>query len=314
MKKNRIQSLKRATRFINQYNDRYGIRTAFRAISHYGYRAIRNPQVNPNESLIHVNGCKMVLVPNDQGISTELSVFKKHEPLTTKIISNTLKKGMVCLDVGSNIGYYVLLERKIIGDEGKIIAIEPSPQNFKYLQKNIELQNVKNITSFNFAGGEKDGTVTFFVNNKSNGCKVIPEGETPAHPSRGTLIKVPVKRLDDFIDELGLDRVDFLRMDVEGYELHIFRGLVNTLKKFKPIISIELHKRQLGIEGTKEFFKLMKDLDYEVESFVPRDLDVPLIGSMTDVQKRSIDELLDMIENNKVGSFLMLTLINSSKK
>jgi hypothetical protein len=103
-------------------------------------------------------------------------------------------------------------------------------------------------------------------------------------------------------------------MDAEGYELHILRGLKKTLEKFKPIISLELHKRQLGIEGTKQFFKLMKDLDYEVESYVPRELDIPLIGTMNDVKKTTIDQLLEMIENEKVGSYLMLNLINRSKK
>ena len=120
--------------------------------------------------------------------------------------------------------------------------------------------------------------------------------------------------MDTLVEELNLNSVDFVRMDAEGYELHILRGLKKTLDKFKPIISLELHKRQLGIEGTKQFFKLMKDLDYEVESYVPRELDVPLIGTMNDVKKTSIDQLLEMIENGKVGSYLMLNLINRSKK
>ena len=52
---------------------------------------------------------------------------------------------MVCLDIGANIGYYVTLESKMIGDQGKIIAIEPSPLNFDYLKRNMMLQTTKNI-------------------------------------------------------------------------------------------------------------------------------------------------------------------------
>ena len=314
MKKNRIRAIRRALLFINRYRSKYGISTAFRVLKHYGYRAIKNYHVNPEESMITVNGCKMIMIPNDPGISTELSIFKSHEPLNTKIISKMLKKGMTCLDIGGNIGYYVLLERQIVGKEGKIIAIEPLPQNFHYLKKNIQLQNFDNISTFNFACGDKDGKAPFFINKKSNGCKVIADGEKPPNPSLGTLTEVTVKKLDTLVEELNLNSVDFVRMDAEGYELHILRGLKKTLDKFKPIISLELHKRQLGIEGTKQFFKLMKDLDYEVESYVPRELDVPLIGTMNDVKKTSIDQLLEMIENGKVGSYLMLNLINRFKK
>jgi len=313
MKKNKMRAVRRALAFINRYRRKYGIGTAFRVLRHYSYRAIKNHHINPNESMITVNGCKMIMIPNDPGISTELLIFKSHEPLNTKIISKILKKGMTCIDIGGNIGYYVLLERQLVGDKGKIIAIEPLERNFQYLKKNIQLQNYENILVFNFACGDKDGKAPFFINKKSNGCKVIAEGEIPPDSSLGTLTEVSVKMLDTIVEELKLDSVDFIRMDAEGYELHILRGLKKTLNKFKPIISLELHKRQLGIEGTKEFFKLMKDLDYEVESYVPRELDIPLIGTMKDVKKTTIDQLLEMIEDGKVGSYLMLNLINHSK-
>jgi len=314
MKTNKAGSIRKAFLSFNQYRSRYGFDVAFRVFRHYAYRAIKNYRINPNESMITVNGCKMKMIPNDPGISTELSTFKSHEPINTQIISRILKKGMTCLDIGGNIGYYVLLERQLVGDKGRIIAFEPSPRNYNYLKKNIQLQNVTNISAYNFACGDIDGNATFFINKKSNGCKVIAEGIIPPDPSLGTLSEVPVRILDPFIEELKLGRVDFIRMDSEGYELHIFKGLKKTLEKFKPIISIELHKRQLGVDGTKEFFKLMKDLDYEVESYVPRELDIPIVGSMSYVKKPTLDELMEMNENGKVGSYLMLNLVNRSNK
>lgn len=313
MEKNRIHSIRKALLSTNQYRHKYGIKTALRALMHYAYRLMKSNNVNSNESVIIVNDCKMIIMPNDPGISTELSIFRSHEPINTQIISQLLKKGMTCLDIGGNIGYYVLLERKLVGDEGRIIVFEPSPRNFHYLKKNIELQNVTNISLYNFACGDKDGNATFFVNKKSNGCKVIAEGVIPPDSSLGTLSEVPVRILDPFIESLNLDRIDFIRMDSEGYELHIFKGLTKTLEKFKPIISIELHRRQLGIEGTKEFFKLMKELDYEVESYVPRELDIPIIGSMSYVKKPTLDDLIKMTEEGKIVSYLMLNLVNQSK-
>ncbi len=91
--------------------------------------------------------------------------------------------------------------------------------------------------------------------------------------------------------------------------------MTNCQAKFKPtMLLLELHKRQLGIDGTGEFFKLMQDLNYKVESYIPRDLDTPLIGTMNDITQSSINHPLDMIENNQAGSFLTLSLVNSSKE
>lgn len=313
MKKPKIKSIKKAFNNIKKYNKTYGLGVSLRVFRHYLFRAIKNYSVNPNESIVTINGYKMFTVPNDPGISTELSVFKTHEPINTKIIPKLLQKGMTCIDIGGNIGYYVLLERKIVGDKGKIIAIEPLPQNFSYLNKNIQLHNFENISTFNFACGDKNGEATFFVNKKSNGCQVIREGVEPPDPSLGTLSKVSIKKLDTLVSELNLKHVDFVRMDAEGYELHILRGFKSTLEKFRPIISLELHKRQLGVDGTLEFFKLMKDLDYEIASYIPRELDIPIIGSMKNVTTPSIDELISMVKFGKTSNYLMLNLIPKNK-
>jgi hypothetical protein len=61
----------------------------------------------------------MLLIPNDKGISSELLLFRTHEPLSTKILKKLLEH-MTCIDIGSNIGYYALLERKIVGEKGKV--------------------------------------------------------------------------------------------------------------------------------------------------------------------------------------------------
>ena len=312
-KKQKFFSLIKAIRFIKKYYKVYGIFTAIRVIYHYGFRFFKKFMNLDFNKPVKINNYKMYLIRDDPGISKELSIFKSHEPVNTQILSKILKKGMTCLDIGGNIGYYVLLENQLIGNKGKIIAIEPLLQNFTYLKKNILLQKAKNIFTYNFACGDMNGIANFFVNKKSNGCLVIREGIPPPNPSKGTITQVEVRILDQLIEELQLEKVDFIRMDAEGYELNILRGLKKTLLKFRPIISLELHTRQLGIDGTREFFKLMNELNYEIESFIPRDLDIPLIGTINDVKKPNIEQLLTMIETKTVGSYLMLNLINKTK-
>jgi len=194
---------------VKQYRKNYGILKAIRVILHYGYVAAKKKNLkNFGDLIIDVNGYKLAVIPGDLGISSELMMFKTHEPLTTKLLSKELKKGMTCLDIGGNIGYYTLLESNIVSDDGKIIVIEPSPLNFKYLKKNLEIQNTKNVDAYNFAAGDVDGTVNFLVYQESNGSFTIPDGETTDLP--GELIKVPAKRIDTFLDELNINHVDFV--------------------------------------------------------------------------------------------------------
>lgn len=296
---------------IKRYRKLYGITKAFRVVLHYAYVAMKkSEQKKSGDLIVDVNGYKLQVIPGDLGISSELLMFKTHEPLTTKLLSKELKKGMVCLDVGGNIGYYTLFESNIVGENGKVIAIEPSPPNFQHLKKNLEIQNTENVDAYNFAAGDKDGEINFLVYEESNGSFTIPDGETTDLP--GELIKVQAKRLDTFLDELKQDHVDFVRMDVEGYESHIIGGMTNTIKKSKPMFQIEVHASIMGKEGTKKFLKTFQDFGYEAKYYVPRDIDLPIIGTMGDVKYHSIDTLLEMLENDTLSHFFNLCLENNS--
>ena len=292
---------------VKQYKKNYGIVKAIRVLVHYGVVATKKiKRKNSNQLIVDVNQYKLEVIPGDLGISSELIMFKTHEPLTTKLLSKELKKGMTCLDVGGNIGYYTLLESNIVGNDGKVIAIEPSPPNFKHLKKNLSIQDAKNVDAYNFAAGDVDGEVNFLIYRESNGSFTIPDGETTDLP--GELIKVPAKRMDTFLNELNIEHVDFVRMDVEGYEHHIIEGMKNIIKNSKPMFQIEVHVTLLGKEGTKKFLKEFQDYGYEAKYYVPRDIDLPIIGTMNDVKHHTIDTLLEMLENDTLSHFFNLCL------
>ena len=100
---------------------------------YYGKFKKFNLDINKERVAKIKTGYDILVMPNDPGISLELSIYGIHEPITTKIISRKLKKGMVCVDIGANIGYYALLESKSVGRDGKVIEIEPTPIVFNYL-------------------------------------------------------------------------------------------------------------------------------------------------------------------------------------
>ena len=310
--KNRL-STQRSGRFshllwnLKRYRKYYGTMKAIRVLFHYGYVAIKKIEMkNYKDLTVDVNGYKLAVIPGDLGISSELLMFKTHEPLTTKLLSREIKKGMTCLDVGSNIGYYALLESKIVETDGRVIAIEPSPQNFQHLKKNLEIQNIKNVDAYNFAASDKNGEVNFLVYKESNGSFTIPDGEETDIP--GDIIKVQSKTIDTFLEELSINHVDFVRMDVEGYESHILQGMTNTIKKSKPIFQIEVHASLLGYEATRKFLNDFKKYGYEVKYYIPRDIDLPIIGTMNDIKYHTIDTLLEMLENKTLSHFFNLCL------
>jgi len=280
---------------------------AIRVLFHYGYITIKKIGIkNSKDLIVDVNGYKLAVIPGDLGISSELLMFKIHEPLTTKLLSREIKKGMTCLDIGSNIGYYALLESKIVETNGRVIAIEPSPQNFQYLKKNLEIQNVKNVDAYNFAASDKNGEVNFLVYKESNGSFTIPDGEETDIP--GEIIKVQAKTIDTFLEEISLKQIDFVRMDVEGYEYHIINGMKNIIKNSKPMFQIEIHSSLLGKQRTEKFLKEFQDGGYEAKYYVARDIDLPIIGSIRDVKNYSINTLLEMLEKGTLSHFFNLCL------
>ncbi len=295
---------------FSYFSKHFGIYKTFKGIFFYNYRILRRQFLDTTkEHILNINGHKFATIPNDKGISEELLMFKTHEPLSTKLFGKILKQGMTCLDVGSNIGYYVCLESKIVGKDGKIIAIEPSPINFKYLQKNVNLQNTTNIELFNFACGNKEGKIDFLVSNRSNWSRVASDDLIDAPPDAILeTISIPIKKLDLFIHEQGINKLDFVRMDVEGYELNILEGMEETLRRFKPLLQIEVHLFILGIEPTKNLLNFFKNLGYVISYYIPREMDVPMIGNSKDITEPSFQELLEDLVSNKLPMNFMLFL------
>lgn len=293
----------------NYFHRYYGMSKTLRGILFFHYFKLRRLLLNlTEERVIEVNGCRLSTIPNDQGISVELSIFKTHEPLTTELLKKELKKGMVCLDIGANIGYYVLLERKIVGTEGRVIAVEPSALNFSYLKKNISQNGFNDIEAFKFAFASSDGEIPFLIDARSNRCRVVDGNDCSLE---GAILKVPARSLDSFTAQYHFDKLDLLRMDVEGYETEIIRGGWRTIEKFKPALLMEVHKSPIVLKDTINFLQSLKSAGYNVEYYIPRELDTSLIGSMKDVQEIDITQLIEKLIEGLLPDYFHLFLVNT---
>ena len=275
-----------------------GVRKMSKAIIFYVYDNIKRKNLDlSQERIISILDNKLKTISHDKGISSELIIHKIHEPLTTSLIIKKLTKGMNCIDIGSNIGYYAILESSKIGDNGLVWSIEPSPQNFETLSKNVILNQRKNIKCYNIAIGDENGKIDFLISEKSNWSKIKNKID---HIENGDkIIQVDIMTLDSFSEKNEIKKVDLLRMDVEGYERNIIEGSMNFLEKFKPILMIEVHKMIMGNNRTNQFLEKLQKMNYECEYFIPRVFDVPIIGDLKDIKNKSIDELLRI--NKKYG-------------
>lgn len=290
-----------------------GPKKMVKATIYYFYDSLKKRGLDmKTEKIIQVNNYKMKIMPNDKGISSELMIYGNHEPLTTQIISDELKEGMTCLDIGSNIGYYALLESKKIGKSGVVWSIEPSPENFSILTDNIKLLDNNNVKAFNFAIGDKNAEIEFIISKKSNWSKVKEESDLVEEEDK--IIKVPLKTLDSFALENDLKKIDLVRMDVEGYENKIIFGGLEFFKKFKPIIMIEIHKMIMGKGETIRILEKLKEINYENYFFIPRIFDSQIIGEKKDVKDTSIDNLINSLKNDSAPDSFQLTLKQKNMK
>jgi len=216
------------------------------------------------------------------------------------------------LDVGSNIGYYAMLESNLVGKKGKVIAIEPSPINFSYLKKNIEQNNLSNVQLYNLAAGNFNGKVKFLLSNFSNWSRVEEfEGNLEGEEHLKSKHEIDLKTIDSVLNEIEISSVNLIRMDVEGFEYNVYQGLKNTIKKFSPLLVIEFHVERLGIDIINFLLNLKED-EYKIKYFIRRYHDQPLIADKSFIRKLTVDDLIEQLNGDDFpGAFTLFLSKNN---
>lgn len=255
MKIPRLGKISRLLEIIRQKGIIEGMRTTERFIVYKGKEILWlfYLKLAPKNGLIlrEIQGSKMYLDTSDPGKSKELFLRGIHEELATKVFRQELKKGMVVIDIGANLGYYTLLEASIVGNEGQVYALEPVPKNFDILTKNIKVNGYKNVKAYCKAVSSKNGTSKIALRDESNLCSMLNiSDETISEHIKQKVpklirgfIKVDTVSLDEFLDKEGVNQVNFIRMDIEGYEVEAIKGMINTLKNTLPPLKLffEVH-------------------------------------------------------------------------
>lgn len=177
-------------------------------------------------------------------------------------LKKIIRTGDTVFDIGANIGYYGLIAAKKVGPAGMVYMFEPASATRKILEENIRLNGISNAKISNCAFGDNDGEKEIFLNSQSG---LASFNQT----FRGSVIGSEIVKcvtLDKFIGEHAIDRIDFLKIDVEGFEPEVLRGGKNFLNNRRgTIIMAELDGKNLSPSDRSAAFAInfMKNLGYE---------------------------------------------------
>jgi FkbM family methyltransferase len=156
-------------------------------------------------------------------------------------------EGETVIDVGGHIGIFTLHTATKVGTTGRVIAVEPSPDNFRMLNKNVKSNRLKNVTPVCTALADLEGTGKLFLDGSGRHSLL----------SRGAdeYVETPMITLDQLIENQQLKQIDLLKIDVEGSEMKVLKGGANTLKnKIKRLVIASYHY-PTEVEEITEYLK-----------------------------------------------------------
>jgi len=179
-------------------------------------------------------------------------------------VLDKLMPGQTAFDIGTHKGAYLYFMRKRVGEKGKVFAFEPQLKLFQYIKKIKALFNWENISIEHLALSDSTGEATLYIPENKSGDASSPGASIalakPENELSGTE-KVKTENLDTYCKTNDI-KPDFIKIDVEGNELKIFKGAVETLKQHKPKILVEIESRHVGEEQVMETLSFMKSLGY----------------------------------------------------
>jgi FkbM family methyltransferase len=196
-----------------------------------------------------IDGHKIFLDPKD---ALDLSTKPEFEPLATKTVKRIVKKGDVVLDIGAHIGYYTLILARLVGEKGRVFAFEPEPNNFALLKKNVEANGYKNVVLIKKAVSDKSQKLKLYLYENSGTHRIHKTKDSYAS------VSIDAVKLDDYFksykshDKMYSNRVDFIKMDIEGAESAAIKGMKELLQKNNNVkLMVEFYPKMLAGFGVK---------------------------------------------------------------
>jgi FkbM family methyltransferase len=203
----------------------------------------------------HLRHCRygwMLFNINDQFVGRSLELYGEYSEGEMEVFRQFVQPGHVVLDVGANIGAHTLYFANTVGRRGTVLAFEPQRVVFQTLCANMALNSISHVYCNNVAVGAESGTV------------LVPPLDAYSSQNFGSLSLIDSKegvRVQKItLDSLNLSRCNFVKIDVEGMELHVLRGAQQTIERHKPVLYVENDRHDQSAELTRFIDSLGYDM------------------------------------------------------
>lgn len=213
--------------------------------------SIARKLVGANDSVcVMRNGLRWQL-DLSEGIDLAIFVFGQFESATANSFKSLVRPGATVLDIGANIGAHTLPLARLVGPDGKIYAFEPTKYAFGKLKQNLNLNPelasriVAEQMRLTHTGATDPGEIY-------SSWKVV--GQEPRHKKHLGIAKsidgANATSLDEYWEKMNLRQLDLVKLDVDGFETEVIKGGKNTLRRYHPLICMELSPYVLEERGT----------------------------------------------------------------
>lgn len=208
---------------------------------------------------ISINNINFLIIidPKNGYIDECIFLNKEWESHIARKIINELSINSVFVDVGANIGYFSLIAAKIVGPSGKVFSFEPLKRLVKQFSESADLNEFKCITIFTKAVGEQVGEAVIGTSVQNIGGSSLVSYDSQQNNER-----VIVTTLDSELSHL--DKIDLIKIDVEGFEYSVLLGAAKIIQKFKPKILLEFSPSFYKNNEGSEILKLLENFDYKI--------------------------------------------------
>lgn len=238
---------------------------------------------HPNDPRIEIwNG--IALIADDTHFTKWV---KEHGGLITDphhvaIAAKYIRKGDVVIDGGANIGTFTKAFSDIVGETGIVLVFEPNEIALNCLRYNIDNFGNKNVVDYGFGLSKKHGFGLVVDNDKNHGTAYIEKAENTLLENVVTLTYVDVLLST-------LERCDFIKLDIEGFELAALQGATETIKRFQPVFDIEINDATLARMGLSpnDVYQFMHDLGYTIAERIGQAPQVDVIFLPPNYQPRA---------------------------
>jgi FkbM family methyltransferase len=193
-------------------------------------------------------------------IGWHIMFFGSYEPEVREIFRAVLPIGGVALDIGANVGWHTLLMARLVGRDGRVLAVEPNPSVRERLQAHLILNRFPQVEVIPFALADTEGTVAFFGPDANDVASGDGHVVTEVAAEQRDFFQVETRRLDFVFRESMAKRLDLIKIDVEGFEWPVFQGGEQIIEEFRPHIVFEFNS-EYSVRGggspevLEEFFK-----------------------------------------------------------